>query len=117
MLDLIEELLVLRSWGFERIDGQVSAEERQTRIDRFSEREGQAFVFLLSARAGAVGLNLQAADTVILFDLDWNPQNDKQAIARAHRIGQTKEVLVVRLLTLSPVEEHMERVAADKLEL
>merc|ERR1712048_956927 len=117
MLDILEELMVLRSWSFERIDGQVSAEERQARIARFSDLEGASFVFLLSARAGAVGLNLQAADTVVLFDLDWNPQNDKQAIARAHRIGQTKEVLVVRLLTLSPIEEHIERRASEKLEL
>jgi len=117
MLDILEELLTLRSWAFERIDGQVSADERQARIARFSAPEGASFVFLLSARAGAVGLNLQAADTVVLFDLDWNPQNDKQAIARAHRIGQTKEVLVVRLLTLSPIEEHIERRASEKLEL
>jgi len=64
-----------------------------------------------------VGLNLQAADTVVLFDLDWNPQNDKQAIARAHRMGQTKEVLVVRLLTTSPIEQHMERSVEKKLDL
>jgi len=117
MLDVLEELLQLRQWGFERIDGQVSAEERQARIQRFSDPGGKAFVFLLSSRAGAVGLNLQAADTVVLFDLDWNPQNDKQAIARAHRFGQTREVLVVRLLSLCPVEEHMERRAAEKLDL
>merc|ERR1712187_801409 len=101
VLALLEELLILRKWKFERIDGQVSAEERQARINRFSAPESESFVFLLSSRAGAVGLNLQAADTVILFDLDWNPQNDKQAIARAHRFGQTRNVLVVRLLTLS----------------
>eukprot|EP00928_Gymnodinium_smaydae_P040073 TRINITY_DN27240_c0_g2_i1.p1 TRINITY_DN27240_c0_g2~~TRINITY_DN27240_c0_g2_i1.p1 ORF type:complete len:780 (+),score=237.36 TRINITY_DN27240_c0_g2_i1:133-2340(+) len=117
VLDVLEELLRLRSWPFERIDGQVSAEERQQRINRFSEPDGDTFVFLLSSKAGAVGLNLQAADTVILFDLDWNPQNDKQAIARAHRIGQTKEVLVVRLLTVSPIEAHMEKVALEKLDL
>merc|ERR1712048_41158 len=117
MLDILEELMVLRSWSFERIDGQVSAEDRQAKINRFSDPAATSFVFLLSSRAGAVGLNLQAADTVILFDLDWNPQNDKQAVARAHRIGQTKEVLVVRLLTLSPIEEHMEHRASEKLEL
>eukprot|EP00927_Polykrikos_kofoidii_P024777 TRINITY_DN22437_c0_g1_i1.p1 TRINITY_DN22437_c0_g1~~TRINITY_DN22437_c0_g1_i1.p1 ORF type:complete len:951 (-),score=170.91 TRINITY_DN22437_c0_g1_i1:150-3002(-) len=117
MLDILEDLMRLRNWGFERIDGQVSAEDRQARIRRFSEPHGGAFVFLLSSRAGAVGLNLQAADTVVLFDLDWNPQNDKQAIARAHRYGQTKEVLVVRLLTTSSIELHMEKTANEKLEL
>lgn len=116
-LDLLEELMRLREWSFERIDGQVSADERKLRISRFSDPQSEAFVFLLSARAGAVGLNLQAADTVVLLDLDWNPQNDKQAIARAHRLGQTKEVLVVRLLTLSAIEEHMEKVAEEKLHL
>jgi len=103
--------------GAERIDGQFSAEERQARINRFSHPNSKGFVFLLSARAGAVGLNLQAADTVVLFDLDWNPQNDKQAIARAHRFGQTKEVLVVRMLSTSAVEAHMEQRAEEKLDL
>merc|ERR1712039_530944 len=117
VLCLIEELLEMRKWVYERIDGQVSAEERQARISRFSDPEGKTFIFLLSSKAGAVGLNLQAADTVILFDLDWNPQNDKQAIARAHRYGQTKEVLVVRLLSFSPIEEHMEQTQKEKLEL
>eukprot|EP00929_Paragymnodinium_shiwhaense_P113006 TRINITY_DN81277_c0_g1_i1.p1 TRINITY_DN81277_c0_g1~~TRINITY_DN81277_c0_g1_i1.p1 ORF type:complete len:821 (-),score=232.18 TRINITY_DN81277_c0_g1_i1:233-2695(-) len=117
VLDILERFLTLRSWKFERIDGQVSAEDRQERIRRFSDKDSEAFVFLLSARAGAVGLNLQAADTVILFDLDWNPQNDKQAIARAHRFGQTKEVLVLRLLTVSAIEGHMERMVNAKLDL
>jgi len=116
MLDLLQELLVLRGWTFERIDGQVAAEDRRARIGRFSD-PGGAFVFLLSSRAGAVGLNLQAADTVVLFDMDWNPQQDKQAIARAHRIGQTREVLVLRLLTPTPIEQHMERMAEEKLGL
>jgi len=117
VLDILEELLALRSWAFERIDGQVSAEDRQAKINTFSEPTSSTSVFLLSTRAGAVGLNLQAADTVVLFDLDWNPQNDKQAIARAHRIGQTKEVLVLRLLTTSAIELHMERTAREKLDL
>merc|ERR1711933_696887 len=117
MLDLIQELVSLRQYTYERIDGQVSAEDRQAKINRFSDPAATSFVFLLSSRAGAVGLNLQAADTVILFDLDWNPQNDKQAIARAHRVGQRKEVLVIRLLTTSPIEEHMQRRALEKLEL
>jgi len=71
----------------------------------------------LSSRAGGLGLNLQAADTVVLFDLDWNPQNDKQAIARVHRVGQKKEVRVVRLVTDSAVERHMEARCAEKLEM
>merc|ERR1719321_2270633 len=91
-----------------RLDGQVGHEERGRRIQQFTE-DPEMKVFLLSARAGGLGLNLQVADTVILFDLDWNPQNDKQAIARAHRIGQKNEVRVIRLITASGVERHMEK--------
>eukprot|EP00931_Biecheleriopsis_adriatica_P093565 TRINITY_DN6729_c0_g2_i3.p1 TRINITY_DN6729_c0_g2~~TRINITY_DN6729_c0_g2_i3.p1 ORF type:complete len:837 (-),score=172.01 TRINITY_DN6729_c0_g2_i3:70-2580(-) len=116
MLDIIQEFLELRAWTWERIDGQVDSAERQLRINRFSRKEG-AFVFLLSSRAGGLGLNLQAADTVVLFDLDWNPQNDKQAIARAHRIGQTREVLVIRLLALAPIEEHILETTERKLDM
>merc|ERR1711953_1083175 len=68
-------------------------------------------------KAGGLGLNLQAADTVILFDLDWNPQNDKQAVARAHRVGQTREVRILRLVSDSAVEHHMQQRCQEKLEM
>lgn len=99
-----------------RLDGQVAHEARKQRIKQFQE-DPELKVFLLSARAGSLGLNLQAADTVILFDMDWNPQNDKQAIARVHRVGQTREVRVVRLVTDSAVERLMEQRCQEKLEM
>ena len=85
-----------RNFNYERLDGRVRGNERQKAIDRF-ETEEDSFMFLLSTRAGGVGINLTAADICIIFDSDWNPQNDVQAQARCHRIGQTK----VRLTHLS----------------
>lgn len=116
MLDILEEYLLLRKIGSVRLDGQVAHEERGRRIARFNE-DAAISVFLLSGRAGGLGLNLQAADTVILFDLDWNPQNDRQAVARAHRVGQTREVRVFRLVSDSRVEMHMEQRCAEKLDM
>jgi len=115
VLDVLEIYLKWRDISFVRLDGQTPHEYRRVRIDKFNA--GEANVFILSARAGGLGLNLQKADTVILFDLDWNPQNDKQAIARAHRIGQEREARVFRLLTCSGVERYMERRCNEKLEL
>ena len=85
-LDLLEDLLALLEFSFDRLDGSVRGDLRQQKIDRFNS--GKVFAFLLSTKAGGLGLNLTAADTVIIFDNDWNPQNDVQAEARAHRIGQ-----------------------------
>jgi len=116
VLDILEEYLALRGISNVRLDGQVKQEVRAQRIERFNN-DAQLKVFLLSARAGGLGLNLQSADTVILFDLDWNPQNDKQAIARAHRVGQKREVKVIRLLSDTPVERHMEARCQEKLEM
>ncbi|KJH46676.1 helicase protein [Dictyocaulus viviparus] len=90
VLDLLEEFLVNMNYPFERIDGNVRGDMRQASIDRFSKKDSDRFVFLLCTRAGGLGINLTAADTVIIFDSDWNPQNDLQAQARCHRIGQTK---------------------------
>jgi chromodomain-helicase-DNA-binding protein 7 len=92
MLDLLEEFCKLMSYKYERIDGSVRGNTRQASIDRFSDPAQDRFVFLLSTRAGGVGINLTAADTVVIFDSDWNPQNDIQAQARCHRIGQTQQV-------------------------
>eukprot|EP00746_Dinoflagellata_sp_MGD_P000750 gnl/MRDRNA2_/MRDRNA2_101364_c0_seq1.p1 gnl/MRDRNA2_/MRDRNA2_101364_c0~~gnl/MRDRNA2_/MRDRNA2_101364_c0_seq1.p1 ORF type:complete len:831 (+),score=203.70 gnl/MRDRNA2_/MRDRNA2_101364_c0_seq1:112-2493(+) len=116
MLDILEAYMGWKGFKHVRLDGQVSHDERSRRIEQFKE-DSQIKVFLLSSRAGGLGLNLQVADTVILFDLDWNPQNDKQAIARCHRIGQEKEVRVYRLITCSGVERHIERRCKEKLEL
>ena len=98
MIDLIEEYCEFRRYKCERLDGRVSGNDRQKSIDRFNN-DADSFVFLLSTRAGGVGINLTAADTVIIFDSDWNPQNDVQAMARCHRIGQLKSVTIYRLIT------------------
>lgn len=81
--------------------GTTKSEDRATLLKKFNEKGSQYFVFLLSTRAGGLGLNLQAADTVVIFDSDWNPQNDLQAQARAHRIGQKKQVSTTRPTVLS----------------
>ncbi|KAL6058337.1 Chromodomain-helicase-DNA-binding protein 9 [Balamuthia mandrillaris] len=124
LLDIIEDYLVVRGYPFERLDGGVKRSDRQTAIDRFSankasakEKDDDSFVFLLSTKAGGLGLNLTAADTVIIFDSDWNPQNDLQAQARCHRIGQTQNVKVYRLVTRNTYESFMLQVASKKLGL
>eukprot|EP01066_Platyproteum_vivax_P008770 Platyproteum_vivax@DN3762_c0_g1_i1.p1 len=103
LLDILGEYLDFRGYSFVRLDGSVGMEDRRTVLSKFND--GEASVFLLSTRAGGLGLNLQVADTVILFDSDFNPHVDSQAQARAHRMGQTKEVRVFRLVTLTPIEE------------
>ncbi|KAA3676777.1 ATP-dependent DNA helicase [Paragonimus westermani] len=107
ILDIIEELLTARMWSFVRLDGSTKFAERQEAILRFNyEPVDRLPVFLVSARAGGCGLNLQtAADTVIIFDSDWNPQTDLQAQDRCHRIGQTQPVLVIRLVTAGTIDE------------
>nr|CAB3467703.1 unnamed protein product [Digitaria exilis] len=95
LLDVMEDYLVWKKYKYLRLDGHTSGHERGALIDKFNDPNSQAFIFLLSIRAGGVGVNLQAADTVIIFDTDWNPQVDLQAQARAHRIGQKKEVRTV----------------------
>ena len=114
-LNLLEDLLALLGFTFDRLDGSVRGDLRQQKIDRFNA--GKAFAFLLSTKAGGLGLNLTAADTVIIFDNDWNPQNDVQAEARAHRIGQKKTVNVYRLVTKGTVEEIIVERAQMKLRL
>ncbi|KAJ7665099.1 P-loop containing nucleoside triphosphate hydrolase protein [Mycena polygramma] len=107
MLDLLEDYLVLRDIPFLRLDGSVSRPRREMVIRMFQHEESQHRVFLISTKAGGLGINLTKASTVILCDSDWNPQNDLQAIARAHRIGQTKEVQVYRLVCRATVEDQM----------
>jgi chromodomain-helicase-DNA-binding protein 7 len=117
MLDLLEYLCQGRGYPAERLDGSIHGNKRQAAIDRFSDPKSDSFVFLLSTRAGGVGINLTAADTVIIYDSDWNPQNDAQAQARCHRIGQTKAVKIFRLVTKNTYEEVMLKRAALKLGL
>lgn len=117
VIDILQEYLIARNYKFERIDGSVRGNDRQAAIDRFSKPDSDIFVFLLCTRAGGVGINLTAADTVIIFDSDWNPQNDLQAQARCHRIGQQKRVKVYRLLTRGTYERVMFERASLKLGL
>lgn len=116
MLDFLAEYCEFRNFKFERLDGRVRGNERQKAIDRF-ETEEDSFLFMLSTRAGGVGINLTAADTCIIFDSDWNPQNDVQAQARCHRIGQTKPVRIYRLITSRSFETEMFDRASKKLGL
>ncbi|OQR85660.1 chromodomain protein [Achlya hypogyna] len=117
MLDILEDYLRLRGYPKERIDGSITGNDRQAAIDRFSDPKSKSFIMLLSTRAGGVGINLTAADTCIIYDSDWNPQNDLQAQARCHRIGQTKAVKIYRLLTAKTYEAHMFHQASMKLGL
>ena len=78
MLDILEDFLEYLGLGFERIDGNITGSERQRCIDRFNAPSSKQFVFLLSTRAGGLGINLATADTVIIYDSDWNPHNDIQ---------------------------------------
>ncbi|KAG5191194.1 P-loop containing nucleoside triphosphate hydrolase protein [Tribonema minus] len=117
MLDIIEDFLIGRRYSYGRIDGNITGPNRQRQIDAFQAEGSTMFVMMLSTKAGGVGITLTAADTVIIFDSDWNPQNDLQAQARCHRIGQTKSVKVYRLLTRKTYEQVMFQAASKKLGL
>jgi len=117
VLDMIEDVLRYRSFKYERIDGNVKGIDRQQAIDRYCAPGSEQFVFLLGTKAGGVGINLTAADTVIIFDSDWNPQNDLQAQARCHRIGQQRSVQVFRLVTSGTYEQQMFERSCKKLGL
>lgn len=99
MLDILADYLNLRGLPFQRLDGTIAAGPRRVAIDHFNAPGSPDFCFLLSTRAGGLGINLMTADTVVLFDSDWNPQADLQAMARAHRIGQKSHVMVYRLVS------------------
>lgn len=105
MLDILEDYCIYRDYPYCRIDGDTDINERDSQIADFSDPESKKFVFLLSTRAGGLGINLATADTVVLYDSDWNPQMDLQAIDRAHRIGQKNPVNVYRLISEDTVEE------------
>lgn len=116
MLDIMERYLDLRNYSFLRIDGQTPVPERQDLINRFNANS-EIFVFLLSTRAGGLGINLTAADTAIIHDIDFNPYNDKQAEDRCHRMGQTRPVTIYRLISEGTLEEGMHMIAQEKLNL
>ncbi|KAK6355909.1 hypothetical protein TWF718_000288 [Orbilia javanica] len=117
MLDIMEDFLNGLGLQTLRLDGSNDTAEKQKLIDAYNAPESSYFAFILSTRAGGVGINLATADTVIILDPDWNPHQDLQAIARAHRIGQKKKVLVFHLMTARSCEEKMLRMAKDKLGL
>merc|ERR1711988_1987475 len=103
MGDFLEDFMELRQYRYCRIDGGVAHADRQSQIDEFNKDPG-ILAFILSTRAGGLGINLVSADTCVIFDSDWNPQQDIQAQARCHRIGQTKDVRTYRLVTVGTVE-------------
>jgi len=117
MLDIIQDFLSFKNYSFERIDGAVRTDMRQASIDRYNAPNSPIFVFLLCTHAGGLGINLTSADTVVIYDSDWNPQNDIQATARCHRIGQTKDVKVYRFITAKSYERKMFDRASIKLGL
>ena len=117
LLDILEDYLIFRRYKYCRIDGNTDGETREDMIDSYNAPGSEKFVFLLSTRAGGLGINLTTADTVVIYDSDWNPQMDLQAMDRAHRIGQTKEVSVFRFCTDGSVEEKVIEKAYKKLAL
>ncbi|EZA56862.1 hypothetical protein DMN91_001296 [Ooceraea biroi] len=116
VLDILEEYLSIRGQTFLRLDGSTPVTERQTLINEYTQ-DPSIFIFLLSTRAGGLGINLTAADTVIIHDIDFNPYNDKQAEDRCHRVGQKRPVTIIRLLSEHTIEEGMYEIAQEKLHL
>ncbi|GAA6051231.1 hypothetical protein JCM3770_005882 [Rhodotorula araucariae] len=113
MIDLFEEYLAFRQHKYLRLDGSSTISERRDMVTDWQTKP-ELFIFLLSTRAGGLGINLTAADTVIFYDSDWNPSNDAQAMDRAHRLGQTKQVTVYRLITKDTVDERIVQLARNK---
>merc|ERR1711983_464653 len=116
-MTIIEDYFNFKGYKFLRLDGMTKADERADMLKIFNSKDSEYFIFLLSTRAGGLGLNLQTADTVIIFDSDWNPHQDLQAQDRAHRIGQKNEVRVLRLMTVNSVEERILAAARYKLNM
>lgn len=116
-LDILEDYCVFREYQYCRIDGSTAHDDRIAAIDEYNKPDSEKFVFLLTTRAGGLGINLTSADIVVLYDSDWNPQADLQAMDRAHRIGQTKQVVVYRFVTENAIEEKVLERAAQKLRL
>jgi len=117
ILDILEDFLHMRGYNFCRIDGNTTYEDREAGIDAFNAPNSDKFVFILSTRAGGLGINLQTADICILYDSDWNPQADLQAQDRCHRLGQKKPVSVYRMVSENTIEEKIVERAQQKLKL
>lgn len=117
MLDILEDYCLWRQYQYCRLDGKTPHEERNRYISEYNADESSKFIFMLSTRAGGLGINLATADVVIIYDSDWNPQMDLQAMDRAHRIGQKKQVRVFRFITENTVEEKIVERAEVKLRL
>ncbi|KII74173.1 putative global transcription activator SNF2L2 [Thelohanellus kitauei] len=117
LMSILEDYLNFSKYMYLRLDGSTKSEDRAKLLDLFNAENSPYFIFILSTRAGGLGLNLQSADTVILFDSDWNPQQDLQAQDRAHRIGQKNEVRVLRLITANSIEERILAAARFKLNM
>ena len=117
LLNILDDYCRYRQFSYLRMDGQTSSEDRDKRIEEFQNPNSDKWIFLISTRAGGLGINLHAANIVILYDSDWNPQVDLQAIDRAHRIGQTKPVIIYRFVCEGTVEEKIVERAAKKLKL
>jgi SWI/SNF-related matrix-associated actin-dependent regulator of chromatin subfamily A member 5 len=117
VLDILEDYCLMREFQYCRIDGSTAHEDRIAGIDEYNREGSEKFIFLLTTRAGGLGINLTSADIVVLYDSDWNPQADLQAMDRAHRIGQTKQVYVYRFVTENAIEEKVLERAAQKLRL
>ncbi|KAJ5091878.1 SNF2-related protein [Penicillium alfredii] len=115
MLNILSEYMEYRGYKYQRLDGTIPSASRRLAIEHYNAPESTDFAFLLSTRAGGLGINLMTADTVVLFDSDWNPQADLQAMARAHRIGQTRPVSVYRLVSKDTIEEEVIERARNKL--
>ncbi|KAG7662986.1 hrp3 [[Candida] subhashii] len=115
MLDILGDYLSIKGYQFQRLDGGIPSAQRRISIDHFNAPDSKDFIFLLSTRAGGLGINLMTADTVIIFDSDWNPQADLQAMARAHRIGQKNHVSVYRFVSKDTVEEEILERARKKM--
>merc|ERR1712062_912714 len=116
-MTIIEDYFNYKGYKFLRLDGMTKADDRAEQLKVFNDPNSEYFIFLLSTRAGGLGLNLQTADTVVIFDSDWNPHQDLQAQDRAHRIGQKNEVRVLRLMTVNSVEERILAAAKYKLNM
>merc|ERR1712012_445153 len=117
LMTILEDYLNWRGHKYLRLDGTTKSDERGEMLALFNDPKSEYFIFLLSTRAGGLGLNLQTADTVIIFDSDWNPHQDLQAQDSAHRIGQKNEVKVLRLMTINSVEERILAAARYKLNM
>jgi ATP-dependent helicase STH1/SNF2 len=117
IMNIMEDFLRFRGMKYLRLDGATKSDDRSELLKQFNAPDSEYFCFLLSTRAGGLGLNLQSADTVIIYDSDWNPHQDLQAQDRAHRIGQKNEVRILRLISSNSVEEKILERAQFKLDM